>query len=127
MDQQKRDYFKKRLEDEQTLVESELRELGVEDPNTPGVWDATPGEIDESATEPDEVADRFEDLEVNEDELREIQNHWRNIPRALAKIEDGSYGICEVGGEEIEEERLEVNPSARTCKSHMDDEAELGE
>jgi len=36
----------------------------------------------------------------------------------LKKIEDGTYGICEVGGEEIPEDRLDANPSARTCIEH---------
>jgi RNA polymerase-binding transcription factor DksA len=127
MDHEKLSYFKKRLEDELILVEGELRELGIEDPAAPGTWDATPGEIDDSATEPDEIADRLEDLEGNEDQVREIQKHWRDIKRALGKIEDGSFGICEVNGELIEEDRLEVSPSARTCKVHMDEEAELEE
>jgi RNA polymerase-binding transcription factor DksA len=127
MDHDKLAYFKKRLEDEQELTESELKSLGHLDPSVEGVWDATPGEIDDTATEPDELADRIEDLEGNEGQLREIETHWRNIKRALGKVEDGSFGICEVNGEMIEEHRLEVNPSARTCKAHMEDEVTLGE
>ena len=34
---------------------------------------------------------------------------------ALGKIEDGSYGTCEVCGEAIGEERLEVRPWAVRC------------
>ena len=41
------------------------------------------------------------------------------VDEALEKIEKGTYGICETGGEKIEEDRLEANPSARTCKAHM--------
>ena len=33
---------------------------------------------------------------------------------ALEKIEAGKYGICEVSGEEIEADRLEAYPSAKT-------------
>lgn len=82
-------------------------------------------DIDESATEPDEVADRVEDYEEGREELSEIQKHHRDVERALVRIEEGSYGICEVGGEDIEEDRLEVNPSARTCKAHLEQEGEL--
>ena len=35
------------------------------------------------------------------------------IDHALAKIEDGTYGICEVSGELIAEMRLEAIPTAR--------------
>lgn len=127
MDQEKLNYFKKRLVDEEKLTESELKSLGKQDPLAPGVWDATPGDIDQSATEQDEIADRIEELEGNEGQLREIEIHWRNIKRSLAKMEEGTYGICEIGGETIEEDRLEANPSARTCKMHMGNESSLGE
>ncbi len=127
MDHEKLAYFKKRLEDEEKLAESELKSLGKQDPNVPGVWDATPGEIDSTATEQDEIADRIEDLEGNEAQLKEIEIHWRNIKRALLKIEEGSYGVCETNGEAIEEDRLEANPSARTCKAHMGNDASLVE
>jgi len=38
---------------------------------------------------------------------------------ALEKIKLGTYGICEICGNHIEEERLQANPSARTDKAHM--------
>ncbi|MBX6423963.1 RNA polymerase-binding protein DksA [Thermosulfurimonas sp. F29] len=39
----------------------------------------------------------------------------KKIDRALQKIEEGSYGICEACGEEIEEKRLEARPEATLC------------
>ena len=39
----------------------------------------------------------------------------QNILRALQKIDDGSYGICEECEEEISLERLQVMPDARHC------------
>ncbi|MEK7091498.1 MAG: TraR/DksA C4-type zinc finger protein [Patescibacteria group bacterium] len=39
---------------------------------------------------------------------------------ALAKIDAGNYGLCEISQEPIELDRLEANPSARTCKKHLD-------
>ncbi len=125
MDHEKLNYFKKRLADEQKLVDGELKSLGVQDERTPGGWDATPGDIDDTATEPDEIADRIEELEGNEAEIREISALQKNIERALNKIEEGRYGICEIDGGAIEEDRLEANPSARTCKTHMNDETRL--
>ncbi|MFC5983603.1 TraR/DksA C4-type zinc finger protein [Knoellia sp. GCM10027209] len=35
--------------------------------------------------------------------------------QALARLEAGSYGICERCGEAIPGERLEARPVARTC------------
>jgi RNA polymerase-binding transcription factor DksA len=117
-------HFKKQLESERGSVEKKLQDFGVEDAS--GNWNATPGAVDTSATEPDEIADRVEAYEENREEVAQMQQHLRNIMRALANIEDGTYGICEIGGEEIEEERLSINPSARTCVSHKDEEATLG-
>jgi DnaK suppressor protein len=37
------------------------------------------------------------------------------IDHALRRIEEGTYGICEVGGEPIVKERLEAIPWARCC------------
>ena len=39
----------------------------------------------------------------------------RDIDRALAKIKDGTYGVCEGTGEPIERARLEARPEARYC------------
>jgi RNA polymerase-binding transcription factor DksA len=40
------------------------------------------------------------------------------VERALAKLDDGTYGRCEVCGEEIAEARLEAMPAARFCINH---------
>jgi RNA polymerase-binding protein DksA len=39
----------------------------------------------------------------------------QEIDAALKRIEDGTYGKCEVCGKEIGEERLEANPWASLC------------
>lgn len=116
-------HFKQKLEEELLEVEDRLRAAGMQ--NDAGEWETADTAIDETATEPDELADRMEEYGEKRAEVGEIQIHWRNLERALEKIEAGTYGVCEVCGEEIEETRLEINPSARTCKTHMDDEAGL--
>ncbi|MEO8422317.1 MAG: TraR/DksA C4-type zinc finger protein [Actinomycetota bacterium] len=40
-----------------------------------------------------------------------------DVERALEKVADGSYGICDDRGEEISEERLEAIPWATLCIS----------
>ncbi len=125
MNNEKTGHFKKRLTDELHKLEGELKDLGWQNPET-GDWEATGGDIDGSATESDELADRQEEYGENRAEIEEIEIHWRNVKRALQKIEEGTFGICEISGDEIEEDRLEVNPSARTCKAHMEEEGELG-
>jgi RNA polymerase-binding transcription factor DksA len=116
-------HFKQKLLEELSVLEDELHELGVL--NSAGEWEATGGAIDQTATENDELGDRMEDYQENRAEIDELQIRWKNIKRALDNIEAGSYGICEISGEDIEADRLEANPSARTCKAHMEDEKDL--
>jgi RNA polymerase-binding transcription factor DksA len=112
------DHFKKKLEEEKALVLKELGELGWKNPATGG-WEATAGDIDSSATEGDELADRMEEQEEHGEEIAVLEGRLTDIASALEKIETGTYGKCEISGEEIEPERLEANPAARTCMKHM--------
>jgi RNA polymerase-binding transcription factor len=41
--------------------------------------------------------------------------HLREIEAAVARLDDGTYGVCAVCGEPIPAERLEVRPTATTC------------
>ena len=49
-----------------------------------------------------------EDAAVGDEEVR-------HLPRALARVDDGSYGMCGGCGEPIVPERLEILPAARYC------------
>lgn len=40
------------------------------------------------------------------------------VENALSQIENGTYGECEVCGEQIEEQRLEALPYATLCMQH---------
>ncbi len=106
-----------KLEEEKKLVENELGDLGRVD--TKGDWEATP-EI-QTAPEADEndMADRTEDYGERTATLGVLENRLKDIDDALAKIENGTYGICEICGKPIETDRLQANPAARTCKACM--------
>lgn len=45
------------------------------------------------------------------------------VERALAKLEEGSFGRCDVCGEAIDELRLEFRPWSITCVEHADSSA----
>ncbi len=51
---------------------------------------------------------------LDENEQKEMQA----INRALARIELGEFGACEVCGKEIEVERLEAIPWTSVCSKH---------
>lgn len=117
--------MKARLTEELSNVEAELATVGRKNPDNPADWQPTPPAEDSAATEVDEVADKIEDFEQNTAILKQLEIQAAAIRMALARIENGTYGKCEVSGEDIEEDRLEANPSARTCKAHMDQESSL--
>jgi len=59
----------------------------------------------------DEGTDDFDQTISIEVSTKE-QGILRQIERALAKIEEGTYGICDVSGKEIPMKRLEAVPYA---------------
>lgn len=59
--------------------------------------------------ENNEVVDGLETLEFKE--LAEVR-------AALSRIENGTFGVCEVSGNPIDEKRLRAVPFARTCTKH---------
>ena len=116
--------YKARLEELLVTVTGDLAELGVHNPDNPDDWIATP-EPSQDEADPVDAADRVEDWNERAATLAELETRYNNIKRALEKIDQGTYGICELSGEEIETDRLEANPAARTCKAHMETEADL--
>lgn len=55
------------------------------------------------------------DRELDEGLEEGAQNTLEEIDAALQRIEEGSYGVCEVCGEPIGAERLSAIPWARLC------------
>jgi DnaK suppressor protein len=47
------------------------------------------------------------------------------IQKALAKIEDGSFGVCEECGEEISIKRLEARPETTLCIRCKEDQERM--
>ena len=48
----------------------------------------------------------------------QLRAELEGIERALAKLDDGTYGQCETCGEPIPPARLEIMPAARFCIKH---------
>lgn len=90
-----------------------------------GDWEAVPTGSDVGEADENVEADVVEEWNERRATLAELETRFNNIKRALKKIEDGTFGICEISGETIESDRLEANPAARTCKAHMNEEHNL--
>lgn len=116
--------YTSRLREELEKVTGELGELGIHNPHVTQDWIATEDASEEEA-DPNLVADRTEDWIEKTGEVEALEARFNDLKRALQKIDAGTFGICEIGGEEIEDDRLDANPAARTCKAHMNDEQDL--
>jgi RNA polymerase-binding transcription factor DksA len=112
-------YFKKKLEAELKTLESELESVGHKNPSNPKDWEPSSGEVDINASDAADIADNIESYESNTAILKPLEKQYNDVKLALDKISKGTYGVCEIAGEPIEKERLEANPAARTCVSHM--------
>ena len=101
---------------ERDAVEEELATYGRVQNDT-GDWQGSSAEGGQEA-DPNDAADQIEELVVNVPLVEELEKRHKDIVDALEKMEDGTYGICEGGEEEIPFDRLEANPAARTCVKH---------
>jgi DnaK suppressor protein len=63
---------------------------------------------DDNATEVEQYADN---LPVE----TALENNLKDVIEALEKMEKDAYGLCENCQQEIDIERLKINPSAKTC------------
>ncbi|MSR87910.1 MAG: hypothetical protein EXS69_01975 [Candidatus Zambryskibacteria bacterium] len=115
------EHFKEKLEQEKRLLEKELAKVGHLNPDSQGDWEATPSLVDKDSSSADEntVADSIEEYGDNAAIVNTLEKRYNNIKSGLDKIKHNIYGICQVCQKEIEAERLEANPSALTCKEHV--------
>lgn len=105
------------LEEERSRLEGELKSIGQPNPAVPGDWELAPNTAE---TEPD-ILDQAEITTAREDNaaiLADLEARYTSVTDALARIEAGTYGTCEVCGAPIEEARLAADPSASTCTAH---------
>lgn len=116
--------YKNQLETMLDEIITDLETIAVYDTTT-GDWVAKPDTTDGNEADANVEADIVEDWNERRAILSQLETRYNNIKKALKKIEDGTYGICEISRENIETDRLDANPAARTCKKHMDEENQL--
>lgn len=107
------------LDEEEARLVEELGTVGRRNPENPDDWQGTPGDILVGSADLNEQADKVEDYIERSAIEAPLEKQLELVKRAQAKIEERAYGVCEISGEEIEEDRLRANPTATTCKKHM--------
>lgn len=100
--------FRSLLEQEKAQLASELEELGEGEPGRGGLsYDSNFADTSQVTAERGEVGAL----------TAKLRESLAEVERALAKLDNGTYGICEGCGEAIPEARLEAKPACARCMS----------
>jgi len=110
--------IKEKIEEERDLLINQMKDMGRLNPET-NEWEAIPEELNYIETDQNDMADRFEDFESRSSMLKVLESRLQGVLLALKNINKESFAKCEVCKKEIEATRLNVNPSATTCKKHL--------
>ena len=102
--------LKERLLADKTRLEEELSRF-AKPTGTPGNYET---QFEVIGSDPDENATEVEAYADNLSLEGTLEDNLRDVIDALAKMDGGTYGLCEKTGKEIPIERLEANPAART-------------
>ena len=114
----KTQHFKKVLEAEKAKLELEMQGIGRQSTSVPGDWETAPTEAN-IESDPVDRADVITMRDTDSAVLDALEARYDAIVAALARVEQGTFGTCEVCGAPISEARLEANASATTCALHM--------
>lgn len=99
-------HFKDRLQEEKQKLEKEIDHYQKEDPYKSNLRSTEV--LDDAITEIEEH-DRL--VATSE----QLQEDLKEVVVALARLENGQYGVCISCGQKIEDERLEAMPTASLC------------
>jgi len=84
--------------------------------------------LTEQSAEPRDL-EEYANIAITEEILAQLSDIEIEILKAiddtLERIQNGTYGICEVCGKEIEEERLEAVPWTTLCIQHAKEQESL--
>ena len=104
--------FKERLLEERQRLQETMENLHQEHP---GSLEDETQELSLQDNHLGDVATATFDRELDEGLEEGIERRLEQIEKALGRIEDGSYGVCEACGQPIKEERLRAVPWATLC------------
>lgn len=114
--------FRQLLEEQRERLTKAVDFLHEENP---GTIEEELGEVGSGGTDNHlgDTASATYDRELDEGLAEGAQQTLAEVDAALKRIDDGTYGICEVCGKPIGEERLRAIPWTRYC---IDDQRRVG-
>ena len=112
--------LKIRLENELLEIMKEIGDIAVPDKRAPGGFDAKETNTQDDVLDDADQASEMTNINDNEAVLKVLVERKEEIETALERMKEGTYGKCEVCGEDIEDKRLLVNAAATRCIKHME-------
>jgi len=113
MNKQKIEHYKKLLMEEKNSVENTVERMNENEPNdSMGEYF---GELSVYDNHPADLGTEMFMMEQNMNLKTNELHILSSINNSLEKIENGTYGKCDICGNDIEKDRLEVLPYAQTC------------
>jgi len=109
--------MKQVLLDRRGKIEKQLQGFAQADPNQKFNYNSN---FPEFGDKEDENAAEVAAFESNLSLEETLEQSLEMINRALAKIEDGTYGLCIKCGHPINEERLKIMPTATRCAKNQE-------
>ena len=103
-----------RLEDNRnrlaSLADALGEEAGINRPLAESVGDIITRDYEDA-----DFAQAISDREIGENLVSLLSENREQVERALDRLAQGKYGVCEECGEEIPAERLKFRPEATRC------------
>lgn len=98
-------YFKDLLEERKAQIKKNIEDASIE------MQSLTQSEVNDEIDHAAISIDKTIEHAISSQQAKELLE----IDYALKKIEDGTYGICEMCEEDIQLPRLKVKPQAKYC------------
>ena len=115
--------LQKSLEEERGKLTAELSAIASPDPKVAGNWDANfpkfEGGENASHAALDEEADEVEEYEVRLASEGSLETRLLQVNKSIARMKNGTYGVCSACKKPIPEARLRANPAAEYDMKHM--------
>lgn len=73
-----------------------------------------------------DAAKEVVDREMERSELRQVYAQLQEVDAALARVDEGTYGVSEISGEPIPDERLRARPTATRTVDEQETADNLG-
>lgn len=102
------------LIEEQTRLQQIRTSLGQE-PVDGTTGRETIDELSLADQHPADLASETFEREKDESILDNVDEQLRDVGDALRRVDEGTYGRCEICGKDIGDERLRARPEARFC------------